>query len=418
LNFSILLRLFDPMTSSGWSVLRLPDFRAFVVARIATVLALQMQTVAMGWFVYDLTKSAWALGLIGLAAFLPAPVLALITGQVADRFDRRKVIAAGYGVACLVSLGMVVLITFKINDMIPIFFLTMLQGAARAFYMPATQALLPGLLPRENLSGGLALSATTMQTGTVLGPALGGFVYVFGPDVVFSIGACAFALGALSMLSITARPSVVAREPITTAHLLGGIHYIKAHPVVLGAISLDLFAVLLGGATALLPMFAQDILNTGPEGLGILRAAPAVGAISMALILTQWPIRRHAGRLLFAGVGVFGLAMIGFGLSEHFLLSLLCLYVSGLADMISVNVRQSLVQGNTPDEMRGRVSAVTTVFIGASNELGEFESGLAAALLGPVLAVTLGGACTVLIALYWTRLFPALWQRDRLLNPQ
>lgn len=405
------------MTSSGWSVLRLHDFRAFVVARIVTVLALQMQTVAMGWFVYDLTKSAWALGLIGLAAFLPAPVLALITGQVADRFDRRKVIAAGYGVACLVSLSMVVLIILKISDMVPIFFLTMLQGAARAFYMPATQALLPSLLPRENLSGGLALSATTMQTGAVLGPALGGFVYVFGPDVVFTIGACAFALGALSMLSITARPLVVAREPITSAHLLGGIHFIKAHPVILGAISLDLFAVLLGGATALLPMFAQDILHTGPQGLGLLRAAPAVGAISMALILTQWPIRRQAGRLLFAGVGVFGLAMIGFGLSETFLFSLFCLYVSGLADMISVNVRQSLVQGNTPDDMRGRVSAVTTVFIGASNELGEFESGFAAALLGPVLAVTLGGACTVLIALYWTHLFPALWQRDRLLNP-
>lgn len=387
------------------------------MARIVTVLALQMQTVAMGWFVYDLTKSAWALGLIGLAAFLPAPVLALITGQVADRFDRRKVIAAGYGVACLVSLSMVVLIILKISDMVPIFFLTMLQGAARAFYMPATQALLPSLLPRENLSGGLALSATTMQTGAVLGPALGGFVYVFGPDVVFTIGACAFALGALSMLSITARPLVVAREPITSAHLLGGIHFIKAHPVILGAISLDLFAVLLGGATALLPMFAQDILHTGPQGLGLLRAAPAVGAISMALILTQWPIRRQAGRLLFAGVGVFGLAMIGFGLSETFLFSLFCLYVSGLADMISVNVRQSLVQGNTPDDMRGRVSAVTTVFIGASNELGEFESGFAAALLGPVLAVTLGGACTVLIALYWTHLFPALWQRDRLLNP-
>jgi MFS family permease len=404
------------MSHSGWPVLRLHNFRAFVLARIATVMALQMQTVAMGWFVYDLTKSAWALGLVGLAAFLPAPVLALISGQVADRFDRRRVIAAGYGLACLVSLSLVGLVWLKINDMAPIFVLTLLQGAARAFYMPATQALLPSLLPRESLSGGLALSSSTMQTGTVLGPAVGGLLYVFGPDVVFGIGACCFALGALSILSITAPPAPAAREPVTLAHLLGGIHFIKAHPVILGAMSLDLFAVLLGGATALLPMFAQDILHTGPEGLGLLRSAPAVGAISMALILTQWPIRRQTGRILFAAIIIFGTAIIGFGLSETFTLSLFCLFVSGLADMISVNVRQSLVQGNTPDPMRGRVSAVSTVFIGASNELGEFESGFAAALLGPVLAVTSGGACTILIALLWIRLFPDLWNRDALLN--
>ena len=406
------------MVHSGWTAFRLADFRNFAAARIASLIALQMQNVACGWYVYDTTKSAWALGFIGLAAFLPAPVLALVSGQVSDRFDRRHVVAVGYLVGCLACCGLFLCTLVHIQTMWPIFALVMIQGCARAFHIPATQALLPTLVPRDWLAGTLALSSSMLQSGTAVGPALGGFLYVLGAPVVFAIAALMFLIGIFCILLIHPRPQSGSRGPITLEHLLGGIHYIKAHPVVLGAISLDLFAVLLGGATALLPMFAQDILNTGPEGLGILRAAPAVGAISMALILTQWPIRRHAGRLLFAGVGVFGLAMIGFGLSEHFLLSLLCLYVSGLADMISVNVRQSLVQGNTPDEMRGRVSAVTTVFIGASNELGEFESGLAAALLGPVLAVTLGGACTVLIALYWTRLFPALWQRDRLLNPQ
>lgn len=381
-------------------------------------MALQMQSVAMGWFVYDMTKSAWALGFIGLAAFLPAPVLALVTGQVADRYDRRRVIAVGYSVACLVSLGMLACVWLKISEVWPIFLLTMLQGAARAFYMPATQALLPGLLPREALSGGLALSSSTMQTGTVLGPALGGLIYALGPDVVFGLGACLFAMGTVSILSIRTRPVAHAREPITWAHLTGGIHFIKSQPVILGAISLDLFAVLLGGATALLPMFAQDVLHVGPEGLGLLRAAPACGSITMALVLTQWPIRRKAGPLLFGAIVLFGLAMIGFGLSTVFWLSMACLYLSGLADMISVNVRQSLVQGNTPDAMRGRVSAVTTVFIGASNELGEFESGVLAALIGAVPAVVLGGIGTILIAGLWTRLFPALARRDALLNDQ
>jgi MFS family permease len=408
--------MIESMSSSGWSVLRLHDFRAFVLARISTVMALQMQSVAMGWFVYDMTKSAWALGFVGLAAFLPAPVLALVTGQVADRYDRRKVIASGYTVACLVSLGMVACVWLQIAEIWPIFLLTMLQGAARAFYMPATQAILPGLLPRDALSGGLALSSSTMQTGTVLGPALGGLLYVLGPDVVFGVGAVCFALGTILILSIKARPPVVAREPITVPHLLGGIHFIKSQPVILGAISLDLFAVLLGGATALLPMFAQDVLHVGPEGLGLLRAAPACGSITMALMLTQWPIRRKAGPLLFGAITLFGVAMIGFGLSTVFWLSMVCLYLSGLADMVSVNIRQSLVQGNTPDAMRGRVSAVTTVFIGASNELGEFESGVLAALVGAVPAVVIGGIGTMLIAALWTRLFPALAARDGLLN--
>ena len=406
------------MAHTGWTAFRLADFRSFAAARIASLIALQMQNVACGWYVYDATKSAWALGFIGLAAFLPAPVLALVSGQVADRFDRRHVVAVGYLVGCLACCGLFLCTLVHIETMWPIFALVMIQGCARAFHIPATQALLPTLVPREWLAGTLALSSSMLQSGTAIGPALGGFLYVFGAPVVFAISGLMFLIGIICILHIKPRPHTGSRGPITLEHLLGGIHYIKAHPVILGAISLDLFAVLLGGATALLPMFAQDILHTGPEGLGLLRAAPAVGAISMALILTQWPIRRKAGRILFAAIGVFGLAIIGFGLSENFLLSLFCLYISGLADMISVNVRQSLVQGNTPDDMRGRVSAVTTVFIGASNELGEFESGLAAALLGPVLAVTLGGACTLLVALAWTRIFPALWHRDVLLNKQ
>ena len=404
------------MTHSGWTAFRLADFRAFAAARIASLIALHMQTVACGWYVYDVTKSAWALGLIGLSAFLPAPVLALFSGQVADRFDRRRVIACGYLAGGLACLGLFLCVRLEIREIWPVFVLVMIQGSARAFHVPATQALLPALVPREWLAGTLALSSSMLQSGSALGPALGGFLYAFGADFVFALSGAGFMIAIFCILQISPRPQVVQRGPVTFETLMGGIHFIKAHPVILGAMSLDLFAVLLGGATALLPMFAQDILHTGPEGLGLLRAAPAVGAISMALLLTQWPIRRKAGHILFAAISVFGAAMIGFGLSENFILSLVCLYISGLADMISVNVRQSLIQGNTPDHMRGRVSAVSTVFIGASNELGEFESGIVAALLGPVLAVTSGGACTILIALLWARLFPDLWNRDALLN--
>lgn len=405
------------MTHSGWTAFRLADFRAFAAARIASLIALQMQNVACGWYVYEATHSAWALGLVGLAAFLPAPVLALLSGHIADRFDRRHVVAAGYLAASVSSGGLFLCALYDITQMTPIFLLVMLQGSARAFHIPATQALLPSLVPRDVLAGTLALSSSLMQSGTAVGPALGGFLYVFGAPLVFGLAGVMFLIGLICIMRITPRPDAPRRGPISWDDLLGGIHFIKAHPVVLGAMSLDLFAVLLGGATALLPMFAHDILKTGPEGLGLLRAAPALGAISMALILTQWPIRQNAGHLIFAAIVVFGLSMIGFGLSESFVVSLLCLYVSGLADMVSVNIRQSLVQGNTPDAMRGRVSAVSTVFIGASNELGEFESGLAAALLGPVLAVSLGGLCTILIAVLWMRLFPALWNRDGLLNP-
>lgn len=406
------------MTHSGWTAFRLADFRAFAAARIASLIALHMQTVACGWYVYNVTKSAWALGLIGLSAFLPAPLLALFSGQVADRFDRRSVVACGYLAGGLACFGLFLCVRLEVQDVWPVFALVMIQGSARAFHIPATQALLPSLVPREWLAGTLALSSSMMQSGTAIGPALGGFLYVFGADFVFALSAGCFMVAIFCIFQIAPRPQTDKRGPVTLDTLLGGIRFIKAHPVVLGAMSLDLFAVLLGGATALLPMFAQDILQTGPEGLGLLRAAPALGAISMALVLTQWPIRRKAGRILFAAIVVFGAAMTGFGLSENFLLSLACLYVSGLADMISVNVRQSLIQGNTPDHMRGRVAAVSTVFIGASNELGEFESGVLAALLGPVLATSLGGACTILVALLWTKIFPDLWNRDHLLNKQ
>ncbi|GJE46155.1 MFS transporter [Methylobacterium soli] len=403
--------------TSGWIVFRNGDFRLFGAARFLTGLAYQMQAVAIGWFVYDLTRSALALGLVGLASFLPAMLCALITGHVADTYDRRLVAALAFGVQAAASLALFAVAEFGTGAVWPIYALVIAVGTARAFANPALQALLPTLVPRDLFGPAIAWNASLWQSASVLGPALGGFLYALGPAVVFGGAAFSFALASALVAAIRFRPApVTERPPVSWATLSAGIAYIWAQPVVLGAISLDLVAVLLGGATALLPIFAAEVLHVGPLGLGALRSMPAAGAVLMAIWLAYRPLQRQAGLRMLQAVAVFGAAIAVFGLSRSLALSMACLFVTGAADMISVYVRQTFVQGETPDAMRGRVSAVNTVFIGASNELGEFESGTLAALIGAVPAVVAGGLATVLVALLWGRLFPALKARDRLLT--
>ncbi|MGX7707923.1 MFS transporter [Methylobacterium sp. Gmos1] len=403
---------------SGWTLFRNRDFRLFGGARFLTGLAYQMQAVAVGWFVYDLTRSALALGFVGLASFAPAMLGALVTGHVADTFDRRRVAAISYGLLALAGLGLMALAASHSTPVWPVYALMVLVGTARAFANPASQALLPTLVPREQFGSAIALNSSLWQSASVTGPALGGLLYALGPAVVFGLAAACFACAAVSIVGIRPPPTaaVTHRPAVTWATLLAGLTYIRSQPVVLGAITLDLVAVLLGGATALLPIFAQEVLFVGPLGLGLLRSMPALGSVATAILLAHRPLTRGVGPRLLIAVGVFGLATIGFGLSTSLPLSMACLFVTGAADMVSVYVRQSLVQGETPDAMRGRVAAVNTVFIGASNELGEFESGTLAAFIGAVPAVVVGGVATVAVAALWGRLFPALRRRDHLVT--
>ncbi|WP_027170879.1 MFS transporter [Methylobacterium sp. 10] len=399
-----------------WAVFRNGDFRLYGAARFLTGLAYQMQAVAVGWFVYDLTRSALALGLVGLASFLPAMLSALITGHVADTHDRRLVTAIAYVTLALADLGLLGLALSGTASIWPIYALVVVIGTSRAFANPALQALLPTLVPRPLFGSAIAWNASLWQSASILGPAAGGFLYMLGPAAVFGAAAASFALASALVVAIRFRPAAVTeRPPVTWATLLAGLSYIRSQPVVFGAISLDLVAVLLGGATALLPIFAAEILHVGPLGLGALRSMPAAGAVVTAILLAYRPLERHAGKRMLQAVAVFGLAITAFGLSTSLPLSMACLFVTGAADMISVYVRQTFVQGETPDAMRGRVSAVNTVFIGASNELGEFESGTLAAFVGAVPTVVAGGLATILVAVLWSRLFPALKARDRLL---
>ncbi len=403
--------------SSGWVVFANGDFRLFGTARFLSGLSYQMQAVAIGWFVYDLTHSALALGLVGLAGFLPAMLSALVSGHVADVYERRIVGSAAFGLQAIASFGLLAFALSGYGAVWPIYALVMIVGTARAFANPALQALLPTLVPGHLFGSAIAWNSSLWQTASVMGPAVGGLLYAFGPTVVFAAAGTSFALASLAVVLIRHRPAPVTERPaVTWEALSAGIRYIRSQPVVLGAISLDLFAVLLGGATALLPIYAGAVLHVGPLGLGALRSMPAAGAVATAVLLAYFPLRRHAGVRMLRAVMVFGVATVAFGLSGSLPLSMACLFVTGAADMISVYVRQSFVQGETPDAMRGRVAAVNTVFIGASNELGEFESGTLAAAVGAVPAVVLGGTATVLIALLWGRLFPSLRDRDRLLT--
>ena len=378
------------------------------------MMAYQMLAVAVGWHIYELTGSPLDLGLIGLAQFMPSIALVLVVGHVADRYDRRQISRIMMSIGILASLALAMgSATGEITEF-AIFGAVFVIGAARAFQNPAMQALLPALIPQRDLSRAIASSASATQAAVIAGPALGGMLFAFSPPAVYAVCAVLYAAGVVLMGRMRVDHAPGKREPATLASLFKGIAYIRGHPVMLGVISLDLFAVFLGGATALLPVYARDILHIGPWGLGLLRSATAVGALAMALWLARHPLQGGVGRMMFTAVAIYGVATIAFGVSTVFVLSFAALFVMGAADMVSVVIRSSLVQIGTPDEMRGRVNAVNTMFIGASNQLGEFESGVTAAWFGTVPAVVIGGLGTLVVVGLWTRLFPRLARYDRL----
>jgi MFS family permease len=393
--------------------------RAFMrlwLARLFAVAGGQMLMVAVGWQIYDLTGSAWDLGLVGLLQFVPALALALWAGHVIDRHHRGRILALCLALQASVALALCLASASGLASRGLLLGISVVLGAVRAFQMPAQQALTPLLVPKAMLPRALAFSASGLQGAIIAGPAIGGAIYAAGAAVTY--GSCGALFGLASALCLTLRYAHQAPpgQTLSLDTLLAGVRFVARNQAVLGAMSLDLFAVLFGGATALLPMFAKDILHVGPLGLGLLRGAPAVGALGMSLVLTRWPLQRRAGPLLMGSVAVYGLATLAFGVSTVFTLSLAALALTGASDMISVVIRQTLVQLETPDAMRGRVSAVNSLFIGASNQLGEFESGATAALLGPVGSVVLGGLGTLLVAGMWLRLFPTLATRDALLQ--
>ena len=368
-----------------------------------------MLAVAVGWHIYALTHDPLALGLAGLSEFLPFVLLVLVGGHVADHAERRLVTICAYLAEALCALTLLWLALQGVQQTWPIYTVLCVFGAARAFSSPALQAMLPGLVATEEFAGAVALNSMLYQIAAVSGPVLGGLLYLVGAPAVFGTCLGLLVVTVLALLCVRRDQRVLSPPQVGSAErFLEGLRFVWHSPVVLGAISLDLFAVLLGGAVALLPIYAHDILHTGPAGLGLLRAAPAMGAALAAILLALRPIRDRAGTLLFGGVAAFGCAMIVFGLSRNFFLSIAALVLGGCGDMVSVYVRGIVVPLATPDEIRGRVSAVNSMFIGASNELGEFESGLTASWLGTVPSVVIGGVLTLLVAVSWARLFPAL----------
>ncbi|HKW16000.1 MAG TPA: MFS transporter [Terriglobales bacterium] len=406
----------EAQAHAGLAAFRYSNFTLFVVARFFLVAALEMQSVAVGWQVYEITRRPLDLGLVGLAQFLPVVLFFLPAGHAADRFDRKRLVAL-----CYIGFGICYGLLFEIahrrmHEVMPIYLVLVLLGLVRAFNAPAARSLLPLLVPADVFPSAVAWNATIFQGATILGPALGGLLYAgfHGPAGVYGIalGVTAIALVALVQVELTQaeRP----HEEVSARSVLAGLHYIWTHKIILGAISLDLFAVLLGGAVALLPVYARDILRTGAWGLGLLRAAPGVGAGFMAILLAYKPLRSRVGKIMLFCVAGFGVFTIVFGISHSLELSLVALVLVGASDMVSVVVRGTLVQIATPDEVRGRVNAVDMIFIGTSNEFGEFESGVTAHWFGTVAAVILGGVGTLIVVALWAWMFPELRDADRL----
>jgi MFS family permease len=390
-----------------------PAYGWFWCARVASGVAFQIQAVAVGWQVYEITHSTFMLGMVGLVQFVPIVLFTLISGQVADRYNRRAVYGIALGVQGLAS-GILAIGTWGHWLGIPgIFAVVALIGGARSFQGPATQALLPTLVPEPLVPKAIAWATGAFQSASIVGPSIGGLLYGFGPAIPYAAAAVLALIGSSCIAMMRQERNARPRQPATFASLFSGINFIRAQPVILGSISLDLFAVLLGGATALLPVFARDILHVGVWGLGTLRSAPAVGSLAMSFYLARHPPQRGVGKKMFMAVFAFGVTTVVFGLSRSFSLSFAALLLMGAADTISVVIRSSLVQLNTPDEMRGRVGAVNSLFIGTSNQLGEFESGVTASLFGTVPATVLGGVGTLVVAALWMRLFPSLRAFDR-----
>jgi MFS family permease len=377
-------------------------------------LGTQIQSVAVGWQVYDITRDPIALGYVGLSIFLPMLLLVLPAGDLADRVDRRFMLMASYLVQVLTSAMLLILTLTGVKAMWAFYSVITLLGVALGLSQPAMQSFLPFLVTLDRLPQAIAWNASAYRTAVIAGPALGGFLYDLGPAVNYGLclGLYIFTLIAMWNLRIRAQKNMPSSSS-TLERIVDGIVYMRQRPILFGAISLDLFAMLLGGTTALLPIFARDILHTGPAGLGFLRTAPAMGAALVAIVLARWQLHRHTGISMFACVAIFGAATIVFGLSREFYLSMAALIVTGAADMVSVYVRSALVQLATPDHMRGRVGSLNSLFIGASNELGEFRAGMTAGLFGTVPAVVLGGIGTLSVVALWMGLFPPLRRVDR-----
>ena len=403
-----------PRKPAAHSLLRHRAFVAFWLARIASSFGFQMLSVAVGWQIYAITRRAFDLGLIGLVQFVPSVLLALPAGHAADQFERRRIVLLGQvlewiAIAALAWLSL----AYDIHEA-GILLLVFVIGIAKAFEFPALQSMLPALVPPAILPRAMAVNSSAGQAAMIMGPALGGFLYVAGPGAVYAVCAALNLVSVVLMARLRYEQAPPKREPATLKTVFAGVHFIRARKDVLGVISLDLFAVLLGGATALLPIFARDILHTGPWGLGLLRAAPAVGALLMSVWLARHDMQRQVGMIMFASVAGFGAATLVFALSTTLWLSLAALFALGGVDMVSMVIRGALVQLDTPDEMRGRVSAVNAIFINTSNQLGEFESGMLAAWLGAVGATVIGGIGTLVVVGAWMAMFPSLRRRQQL----
>jgi MFS family permease len=397
-------------SAAGRIAFTYPSFVHFQLARFFIVLAGEMQSVAVGWQVYEITKRPLDLGLVGLAQFLPGILLFLVAGHAADRYDRRRLIVSCYSGSAICAGSLLYLTLRGVHSVYPIYAVLVLLGVIRSFSGPVSRSLLPQLVAEKDFVNAVAWASSAHQCAVVLGPSLGGIVYAVsrGPAAVYALSFIAAAAAALSALQIKVQSIARAPEPMNWKTMLAGLHYIRREKLILGSISLDLFAVLLGGAVALLPVYAREILETGPWALGILRSAPAAGAAAMAIVIAHKPLGRRAGSTMLWCVAGFGIATIIFGLSRSLLVSLIALFLVGATDMVSVIVRQTLIQVGTPDEMRGRVNAVDVIFIGASNELGQFESGLTAQWFGAVRAVVLGGVGTLVVTGLWAWCFPEL----------
>lgn len=404
-------------TDLGDRPFRHRSYALFWTARSLSAFSVQMAAVATGWLVYQKTGSAYFLGFIGLAQFVPMVLLTLPVGHVADRADRRRIVFACQLVECAALAFLAAGIVGGWLELIHIFIAVVVLGAAQAFERPTMSALLPSLVPNSILQRAIAMASSANQSAYIVGPAVGGLLYALHVAVPFAVSAAFMFGAAMLMIAIRAERPAQRREPATLASVFSGISFIWHRPILLGAVSLDLFAVLLGGATALMPIFAHDILGTGPWGLGVLRAAPAAGALTMSLFLSRISMGRGIGTKLFVAVAGFGVATVVFALSRNIVLSVAALFFVGVCDNISVVIRSSLVQLATPDAVRGRVNAVHSLFIGTSNQLGEFESGITAGLLGAVPAALLGGVATVAIVVIWARVFPALRRIESLSEP-
>ncbi len=398
----------DDRPPSRWGALRNPGYRLFWVARLLATFSALVVSVGVGWQVYDLTRNPFDLGLVGLIQFAPALLLVLVTGTISDRYNRRVVIFVCQIVEAAVTATLLILTATGSVTIGAIFALLVRFGIARAFLGPAAQSLIPNLVQPHEIASAISWSSSSWQMANILGPVAGGLLYGIAPEAAYGVAVVLVAIAAVLVILIPRPPQKTVPERPTWTTLLAGFRYVWQEKIVLGAISLDLFAVLLGGATALLPAYARDILVVGPWGLGLLRGASGMGAIGVAIFLAVRPVRDHAGLIMFAGVAVFGVFTIVFGVSTAVWLSVLALAVMGAADMVSVYIRETLIQLWTPDAVRGRVSAVNMVFIGASNEVGEFRAGTVAALIGVVPAVVIGGVGTVAVAILWMIWFPGL----------